>query len=278
MTQLSTIHAIAASRANDIRNYLDTDFEKELFDAVIENLLDLKNTLRLNNFAYAAREFIRIYLDNRADEKSIKLCTWYDTIKSSGKITRRDRMHYIIHKGLSPKYVLDELCIDIDATIKSLLDDIDILSKYTHISNTFNQNTSNNKIAISLFDSLWSFIDTIEKTKKRLCDYFESQISELANNTFVYEFFDDIDMLSTHSSITEAYIYSINLVHIDDKQLKFEVSGELTVDLQWGSDSDIKRGDGATAEESVPFSMEIQAEIGHFEEFEVITYDVDVDD
>ena len=96
---LQIVREISESKADNIREYLNSS-EKELFEAVLGNLLDCNNPLRLNNFAYAARELIRIFLENRLTEKEIKDCIWYDAKKNNDKITRDDRISFLIHRFL----------------------------------------------------------------------------------------------------------------------------------------------------------------------------------
>lgn len=53
-----------SSLTEEICSHLSKGFEKDLFDAAMANLMDLDNSLRLNNFSFAASELIRIYLEN----------------------------------------------------------------------------------------------------------------------------------------------------------------------------------------------------------------------
>jgi hypothetical protein len=278
VTQLSIIYEIAESRAKEIRDYLDTGFEKELFDAVIENLVDFKNSLRLNNFSYAARELLRIYLNNRSNDATIKSCPWFNSETNKGRTTWADKMHYIIHKGLSPDYLNNTVGIDMDNVIRTLNKNIDILNKYTHISDTFNKNNKDNSIAKNLFHSLWDFFNLIEGTRKELCDHFITEIADVATNTFVLSIFDAIEGLATHSVIDEAYVETIDIIDFDNKEIRFEACGTVYVELQWGSNSDFKRGDGARGVASYPFSMIVTTEIGNLENWDVEDAQIHVDD
>lgn len=47
---------------------MKTSFEKDLLEAALKNLEDGKSKLRLNNFAYSARELTRHYLKRLAPD------------------------------------------------------------------------------------------------------------------------------------------------------------------------------------------------------------------
>lgn len=57
--------------------YLKTSFEKDLLEAVLKNLEDGKNKLRLNNFAYSARELTRHYLKRLAPDIEVLNAPWF---------------------------------------------------------------------------------------------------------------------------------------------------------------------------------------------------------
>jgi hypothetical protein len=60
--------------------------------------------------------------------------------------------------------------------------------------------------------------------------------------------------LSTHQSIDYIYSDGGHVEHIGPKSLTIHVTGHLECELQYGSGSDMRRGDGATISESFPFS------------------------
>lgn len=57
--------------------YLKTSFEKDLLEAALKNLEDGKNKLRLNNFAYAARELTRHFLKRLAPNAEVLNAPYY---------------------------------------------------------------------------------------------------------------------------------------------------------------------------------------------------------
>jgi len=72
-------------------------------------------------------------------------------------------------------------------------------------------------------------------------------------DAFIRETINNIDELATHHSIEEVYTDSIHVVEIDAEMIRYEATGTVGVELQWGSSSDFRRGDGATSDQSFPF-------------------------
>ena len=66
-----------------------------------------------------------------------------------------------------------------------------------------------------------------------------------------------IDEIAPHHSIEEIYTDRIEIISISHDQVNFLAEGSVTAGLQWGSNSDIRRGDGITGTESFPFTCQL---------------------
>jgi hypothetical protein len=269
---------IASSKASEVREKLHNEFQRELFDAAIANLLDHDNKLRINNFSYAARELIRIYLSSVVDDDEVSNCSWFKGDKNKNP-TRTERMRYAIHRGLDVQTVAEILGSDHNALIRNLIKNIDLLSKYTHISeDTFPTNTCDNDLALTLLENLAEFLNNIIDAERNIANSLEKEIWQVLENGFFNEYFDEIDHLATHHGIEEVYVNSILAEQFDSKNLTFSVEGTLEFSLQWGSDSDMRKGDGATGGVSVKFSAIVKADIEDIMRLEVVSYSLDEDE
>lgn len=65
---------------------------------------------------------------------------------------------------------------------------------------------------------------------------------------------DEIDVLSTHSSVSQVNAEDVTIDTLDSQKIKISVSGSVDRHLQFGSDSDNKRGDGAKSTTNLPFN------------------------
>ena len=106
----------------NILPYLKTDFEKDLLEAALKNLNDTGNKLRLDNFAYAAREFTRHYLKRLAPDSEVLNAPWFrpNDPEKPKAITLDQRIRYAIQGYLSDDFRENVLKVDLDEVSKNL--------------------------------------------------------------------------------------------------------------------------------------------------------------
>ena len=73
----------------------------------------------------------------------------------------------------------------------------------------------------------------------------------------MFDYFSTVENLSSHTSISNVDINGYSIIAINRNEIVFEVEGELDIELQWGSNSDVRRGDGITGKATTPYSMNI---------------------
>ena len=245
---------------------LKTPFEKELCDAAFDNL-KIKNKLRFNNFAYSIRELSRHILYRLAPAEDIKHCTWYKpSVNKNGStiISRADRINYAIYGGFDNNVLVAMgLKNDIDQARKTMLDSIDALSKYTHVNeNTFTvSDTEIETLVDKVIGSFNGFVDVMSNIRRKVISHLENEINHEILIATLYDTYNAIDILSTHSSIENYYIDDINVDDITSQDVVFSISGTVEVRLQYGSDGDQRRDDGYVTNMSFPFKANASAEI-----------------
>lgn len=243
---------------HNIETYLSSGFEKQLFEAALYNLKDDYNKLRLNSFAFSLRELTRHFLARLSPDEEVKQAPWFivhDPTKP-GMVTRIQRMRYAIHGWLRPEYVETELGIDTEEIIKDLNDGINKLSKFTHVNPpTFNcDNDTVMQLKDEILESMLSFFQLITESKERV----ERAAFECVDNEMVSSFygstFNEIDELATHHEIEYFNVNRMDKVGEDDSNFYMEADGCVHVRLQYGSDGDLRRGDGHEMALDFPFT------------------------
>lgn len=68
----------------------------------------------------------------------------------------------------------------------------------------------------------------------------------------------EVDELATHHYIQEVYVVDTIVHAIGSQTITYRSTGSINVILQFGSNSDVERGDGAELQESFPFSCDIE--------------------
>lgn len=248
------------------KTLIKTQFEQELCAAAFDNL-QTKSKLRFNNFAYSIRELSRHILHRLAPSNEVQRCSWYKPItndKGVIDITRADRINYAIYGGFDNNALLAmRLNSYIDNARKNLLASIDSLSKYTHINkDTFDVSDSEaSELVNNVIGSFNGFVDCMNDIRQQVISRLDAEINHKILMATIYETYDDIDILSTHSSIENYCIDSIAVDDITSNEVVLKVSGSANVRLQYGSDGDQRRGDGYITNIDVPYEANVSAEI-----------------
>ena len=242
---------------------VSTDFQRELLNACLNNLLDTDNKLRFNNFACGIRELSRHVLSSLAPDGEVQNCEWYkNETKKKGAASRGEKIKYAIQGGLSDAYVKREF-FDIEDYKKPVLDSIDLLSKYTHVNEaTFNlRDKEVNELSLTVVSAFSNFVTAIKVFKEELIKKLEMHIDNAFIEHSITESIDDIDILSTHHNIEEIHPSSVDITELNSKTITLEVIGSIEVRQQWGSDGDLSRGDGLEMYNSFPFESVLTIEI-----------------
>lgn len=242
-----------------IRSYLVGDFEQKFFDACLDNLTNIGNPLRLNNFAYAMRELIRNVLGRLAPTDEVIASPWYEQNEVVDGPTRAQRMKYAIQGWLSDETMQNELHVDIAKTLKELKDSVNDLSKYTHVeSNTFDVKAEEiDDMSNNVFENVAQFFTIIQKTRKAVLDAVMDYVDEDMVQQFYQTINPDIDLLASHHEIENYWVKHIEKEDDRDGCVHVLVRGDVEVRLQYGSDGDVRRGDGYEMYENFPFTAEL---------------------
>jgi hypothetical protein len=94
---------------------------------------------------------------------------------------------------------------------------------------------------------------------------------------FTSDFFDELDILSTHTRPQEADAIEVQIEDIDTEYITFSGNGNVICDLQYGSDGDCRRGDGLEFSDSFPFTFLGEARSANPEEITVDRGNIMVD-
>jgi hypothetical protein len=244
---------------NKIRKKLKDSFEKELFEAALENFNAKVNKLRLNNFAYAIRELTRIFLARLAPDEDVKKCSWYkNESKDPKQITRGERVKYAIQGGLHDNYVIDHLDIDVNEIKKKFNEIIKLLSKFTHIgSATFNiDDTTATDYKKQTLEILLEFFALIEQSRNEVISRLENEIDDHVFSAAISETHNEIDEVSGSHFISGVYVESHEITRIDSEIIHLFVEGQFEATLEYGS-----KHDGCSINHSFPFECKFTCKV-----------------
>ncbi len=162
--------------------------------------------------------------------------------------------------GIGDDYLqilLQQKYADMVDAIKDLVDQINILSKYTHVTpKTFGlPPTEARALADEVADACIRVVRMLLDVRAK----FQNQIQEEVLNRIDTDFLWDIDWLTTHTYIDD---YSIGdcSVEIDDHIVQITIRADVTIKQQYGSDGDIRRDDGYECYKTIPVDFCFESE------------------
>ncbi|SET43153.1 hypothetical protein SAMN05216326_12640 [Nitrosomonas marina] len=264
----------------EIEKALTEGFERDLFAVSQKNLSDKSNPLRLNNYSYAMRELTRHILHRLAPNASVLKCDWYknETDKDNG-ITRKQRAYYAVQGGLHDSYMQNTLGLEVEDIHKDLVKAINNLSKFTHIEpKVFGlPDVDVDALVNETTGAVSGFLATISDCRRLIIDSLWEQIDSAVIDETLRETILAIDELATHHFIDEVYTDKVEIYEINHEFIMFRVNGSVGCELQWGSNSDLRRGDGAVLPQSYPFTCELISPVHEPEAVESIEESLCVD-
>jgi hypothetical protein len=263
-----------------LRAQLKTDFQRDLLDAAVMSIQAKENPLRLNNFSTAVRELVRVVFDDLAPDDEIKQCSWYvPDITSKTGVTRGHRVSFVIHGGIDPRLAKDELHIDVAAERSQLTKVVNTLSKFTHVTpKTFNTPHADvDRYVDDAYNALYRVLMAANEARQTLVDAIQEQVKEEVVQAAIRETVMSIDEIATHHCIDEIDLDVIEVVRIGAKNIDFVAYGSIGVELQWGSNSDVRNDMGAIMNDSFPLSMQFASAVTAPAEVEQVTDSLCVD-
>jgi hypothetical protein len=243
-----------------IRLALAPGFETELFEAALKNLDDVGNRLQFNNFAYALRETFQHVLNRLAPDDCVVRCQWYVVVPDVPKgISRRQRARYAVQGGLSDGFVSDTLKLGAKSIQDQLVKTIGELNKFTHISpESFDVPAAEvNRLRDSALAAFSDLLATVSDCRQRILGRLAEEIDEAAIEQVLQDPLVGIDALASHFSVQNVSIGSVKIVSVDHERIHIEAHGMVDCILQFGSNSDLRNGDGAEIPQSFKFRSEL---------------------
>lgn len=235
-------------------------FSRWAIEGAQRALTDRQNPLRLNFFSTAMRILFEHVMDTLSPEDQVVSASWFQSERSDGKPTRWQRAIFAVQGGLAETFVKDELKVDLPPLRRRLLDTVDELSKHVHgRRNTIVRDQGEqDAIARTTVTAMGAFLDALHDCRAAVLTPIVEALDNAAIDALLSETLLDVDELASHYSLDNVDVESIAVHRIGSGSVTYRVTGSVEVTLQWGSNSDVWRGDGAELEQSFPFWCEFE--------------------
>ena len=122
-----------------------------------------------------------------------------------------------------------------------------------------------------------AFLDALHDCREAVLTPITEALDAAAIDALMKETLQDVDELASHYSLDDIYVEDIAVRRIEADSITYRVTGSVEVTLQWGSNSDVRRGDGAELDQSFPFWCELELPLGDLWDIDLAetTYGVD---
>jgi Predicted pPIWI-associating nuclease len=149
--------------------------------------------------------------------------------------------------------------VDLPQLRKRLRDSVDELSKHVHArETTIIRDPSKQEILMeNAVGATTAFLDTLEDCRTAIFTPIAEALDNAAVEALMSDSLEAVDELATHFSLDEVYVEDIKVAAIGAHALTYVVTGSAEVTLQWGSNLDLRAGDGAESSQSFPFRCEL---------------------
>lgn len=231
------------------------DFFRITIEGSASVLRDISNPLRLNLFSTAIRMLFEHVMGTLAPNDEVEACSWYAPVEGQSKPVRAQRIQYWLQGGLTDEFLENDLGADPVRLRKRLIKAFNDLSKHVHgradtIVHDRDEQEGEAEAAIGAVEEL---LHAYQDCREALLEPLAESLDDSAVDSLLSETILSIDELASHHSVEEIYVDRTGVASIGSTTVRYRATGTVSVTLQWGSNSDLRRGDGAELEESFPF-------------------------
>jgi hypothetical protein len=260
----------------ELRSKLIDDFSGLVLTGALKVVADPSNPIRLNLFAAAMRELFGHTLHALAPDANVTKCEWFKLEPHTNGPTRRQRTKYATQGGLSDDYI-EEIGVDVEHLHDAAIKAVEEMSKYTHVrpGTIVTEPHEITVFVAGAMHALLGLFASFDECRSRVLDALSEEIDGEAVNALITETIQSVDELATHHSVEEVYVEQTRVIALTHETIYFKATGTLAVELQWGSNSDLRRGDGATLDDSFPFEVTMESPIDGISTFNHVEYSVD---
>lgn len=261
---------------DDFAAKIDDPFVSMMMVGAQRVLLDIENPICIHLFALCLREVMSYLLHELAPDEEVQACKWFKPVTENGAPSRIQRAEYAIRGGLSADDFPDLKDIEVEAKAE-LKKRIDDLSKLTHVRPATHIEDPEKiaQVARKTLSALLDFLDVIESYRTDIQSMVAESIDSHVFETFLWEVFSEVDILSTHSRVEHGTVYKIAVEKIDSSAVYFRAEGNVEVELNYGSGGDRRRGEGFSMNEDFPFHASFNGSLEDMNALKDPKYEID---
>jgi hypothetical protein len=253
-----------ASKPRLARRHPKGSVSRTILKGVMKVARDKRNPIRGNLVASGLRELATYVLHTLAPDDEVRRCIWFEQAKDTPTVTRGQRARYIVQAGLPNDFVKDKLKVDAGQMAKPLLAAMDKLHKATHVraESVVHKGGAVREMLYDVLTELHALIEDAAQSREAIREAAATALHNAVFENLILETIQDLDELSTHTRIDGHWIDTIEVRRLDAIHIDYRITGEVEVELQYGSSSDVANDIGFRSDDSYPYRAKVSAEAG----------------
>lgn len=231
-------------------------FLAKLLKGVMRVARDTSNPIRGNLAASGLREVVGHVLHGLAPDEEVRRCVWFEQAKDTKGVTRRQRASYIVHAGLPEAFVEETLSLEVREEVQPLLDALSALNKATHVraETIVNKGRDVRVMIQSVFLGVLNLLEAAQTARETMKHAMAEVMQEAVFDNLISETIQELDELSTHTLVEGHVIDTVEVHEMNASTIHYHVTGEVEVERQYGSNSDVKKDLGFRQDASYPYT------------------------
>lgn len=225
---------------------------------------DKTNPIRGNLVASALRELATHVLHSLAPEDEVRRCIWFKQAADTKTVTRSQRARYIVQAGLPNDFVKEKLKVDAGAVAKPLLAAMDKLHKATHVraETVVYKGSAVREMLYNVLTEIHTLLEDAANARHSIKDAVSTSLQDAVFESLILDTIQELDELSTHTRVDGHIIDEIKVRRLDATEIEYCVIGDVEVELQYGSNSDVAHDIGMRSDDSYPYQARVIAAAG----------------
>jgi hypothetical protein len=240
---------------------------------------DKENPLRGNFLASGLREAIVHVLHSLAPDEAVRACVWFVQAKDTPTVTRQQHASYIVRAGLPDQFVSKTLKIDVREYTKPLIEVMDGLNKATHVrSDTIlSKGTKIRQMVQDVLLGIDQLLHAAAGSREAITGAVADVMHATVFEKLISEVIQKLDEVSTHTTVDGHQIDEVSVTKLDSVEISYRVTGEVEVELQYGSNSDMDNDIGFRQDDSYPYVVTVTCAVAQPMDLRADDLDVTVD-
>lgn len=239
-------------------------FLKKICKGAIKAGRDKTNPIRGNLVASALRELATHVLHSLAPDEEVRRCVWFEQARDTKTVTRGQRARYIVQAGLPDDFVKEKLKVEAGAMAKPLLDAMNKLHKATHVraDTVVHKGSAVREMLYDVLSEIHALLEEAGQARHSIKDAVSTALHNAVFESLILDTIQELDELSTHTRVDGHTIDEIRVRRLDAAEIEYRVTGEVEVELQYGSNSDVANDIGMRSDDSYPYKAKVIAAAG----------------